>query len=295
MLKYTAYAALMHGTAVCQGYAVLFYRLMRELDVPVRVITGQSNGVNHAWNIVAINGKYYNMDSTWDSNYGSNIEYYQYFMRSPYTFPTHDRNYEYTTGSFHAMYPMSSTDFSLPNGWYQEDENWFFVRNDDFVTGWLEESGYWYYMAEDGGRMQTGWVWDGSNWYYMDTYGAMATGWVSDGQFWYYMNPSGTMATGWVWDGNNWYYMNPSGTMATGWVWDGSSWYYMNLSGTMATGWIWDGSNWYYMNPSGTMATGWVWDGSNWYYMNPSGTMVTGTQNIDGITYVFADSGIWIR
>ncbi|MBQ9166323.1 MAG: transglutaminase domain-containing protein, partial [Oscillospiraceae bacterium] len=35
-LKYTGYAALVNKTAVCQGYAVLFYRLMLELGVDAR-------------------------------------------------------------------------------------------------------------------------------------------------------------------------------------------------------------------------------------------------------------------
>ena len=32
-LKYTAYAALINKTAVCQGFALLFYRMMRELKL----------------------------------------------------------------------------------------------------------------------------------------------------------------------------------------------------------------------------------------------------------------------
>lgn len=34
LLKYTAYAALINKTAVCQGYAVLLYRLLLEEGIP---------------------------------------------------------------------------------------------------------------------------------------------------------------------------------------------------------------------------------------------------------------------
>ena len=40
-LQYTAYAALHDRTAVCQGYAVLFYRMLLTAGVDARIITGQ--------------------------------------------------------------------------------------------------------------------------------------------------------------------------------------------------------------------------------------------------------------
>lgn len=63
---YTAYGALCTGKAVCQGYAVLFYRLCKEAGLSVRIISGTGNGGPHAWNIVRIGSKYYNVDCTWD-------------------------------------------------------------------------------------------------------------------------------------------------------------------------------------------------------------------------------------
>ncbi|MDO4343373.1 MAG: transglutaminase-like domain-containing protein [Eubacteriales bacterium] len=46
-LKYTAYAALCNNTAVCQGYAVLFYRLSLECGIDARLIAGTGNGGAH--------------------------------------------------------------------------------------------------------------------------------------------------------------------------------------------------------------------------------------------------------
>ncbi|MFR8181399.1 MAG: transglutaminase domain-containing protein [Dorea sp.] len=60
--KYTAYAALIDKTAVCQGYASLLYRMVLDAGVDARVISGDAGGP-HAWNIVRLNGKYYNLDT----------------------------------------------------------------------------------------------------------------------------------------------------------------------------------------------------------------------------------------
>ena len=60
---YTAHAALINGTSVCQGYANLFYRMCLTVGIQARIISGQ----NHAWNIVKVGNSYYTVDSTWDA------------------------------------------------------------------------------------------------------------------------------------------------------------------------------------------------------------------------------------
>ena len=101
--QFSAYAALINHTAVCQGYAVLMYRLLLECGVDVRVIPGTGNGTLHAWNIAEINGRYYNLDSTWDAGKSP----YGYFLCSEEDFVGHVRLEEYRTDSFAAAYPMS--------------------------------------------------------------------------------------------------------------------------------------------------------------------------------------------
>lgn len=65
-LKYTDYAALIDRTAVCQGFAVAFYRLALAAGLDARTIT--SSSMKHAWNIVKIDDVWYELDATWDSN-----------------------------------------------------------------------------------------------------------------------------------------------------------------------------------------------------------------------------------
>lgn len=106
-LQFTMYGALIDGTSVCQGYALLFYRLALELDVDSRLITGTGNGGAHGWNIVELNNLYYNVDSTWDA--GSTN--YSYFLKSDDNFANHTRYDEYASESFYAEYPMGEVDY----------------------------------------------------------------------------------------------------------------------------------------------------------------------------------------
>lgn len=115
-LIYTAYAALVDGTAVCQGYANLFYRLALELDVDARLIAGTASGGAHAWNIVKLGGKYYNVDATWDAVYAQANMDYRYFLRCDDTFEDHIPSAEYATTEFMCAYPKADADYRLDQG-----------------------------------------------------------------------------------------------------------------------------------------------------------------------------------
>ena len=74
LLKYSTYAALVNKTAVCQGYATAFYRMALMAGVNARVVTSEK----HAWNIVQLDGRWYHVDSTWDSKVKPDS--WQYFL-----------------------------------------------------------------------------------------------------------------------------------------------------------------------------------------------------------------------
>lgn len=111
-LQFTAYAALINGTSVCQGYAVLLYRLALEAGIDCRVIPGIGNGGPHAWNIAQLDKLYYNLDSTWDA--GMSEKNYGWFLRCNAKFPDHYREPEYETAEFNAAYPMASKNYTPP-------------------------------------------------------------------------------------------------------------------------------------------------------------------------------------
>ena len=68
----TVYGALVNGKAVCAGYARAYQLLLLEAGIPCSYIQGKSNDpqtgnlVNHAWNLVWLDGKCYYTDVTWD-------------------------------------------------------------------------------------------------------------------------------------------------------------------------------------------------------------------------------------
>ena len=70
--NFTAYSALFEGTTVCQGYSLLYYKLLTEAGVQCRFITGSANGEDHGWNLVKIGDAWYNVDVTWDDTANTN-------------------------------------------------------------------------------------------------------------------------------------------------------------------------------------------------------------------------------
>ena len=61
-----AYAALVDGAAVCQGYAMAFSALMQRVGIPCCYVA--SDAMNHGWNQVRLSGVWYHVDVTWDDN-----------------------------------------------------------------------------------------------------------------------------------------------------------------------------------------------------------------------------------
>ena len=59
-LHQSPYSALVYGKSVCAGYARAFQYIMLELGVPTYYCTGETQG--HAWNIIKLDGGYYNVD-----------------------------------------------------------------------------------------------------------------------------------------------------------------------------------------------------------------------------------------
>ena len=111
-LQYTAYAALVNRTAVCQGYANLMYRLLLELGVECRSIVSIEEEC-HAWNIVRLGDLYYNCDVTWDENVPP--QYYNYFLKGNVFFNDHTPDFYYRTEEFLREHPMSETDYDPSN------------------------------------------------------------------------------------------------------------------------------------------------------------------------------------
>ena len=149
MLQYTAYAALINGTSVCQGYALLLYRLALELGVDCRLIAGIGNNDRHGWNIAKLDGMYYNLDATWDAGNST----YRYFLVSTDNFDDHTRFEEYETAEFHQTYPMATKNYTYSgsgshghsHSYYGTDANkhWSICSCGEMIAGTVTSHQYY--------------------------------------------------------------------------------------------------------------------------------------------------------
>ena len=111
--KFSAYDGIVSKNVVCNGYSSLTYKMMKDLGLGVRCITGKAGQDYHAWNIGRIGTKWYNIDNTWDASDGDTYPVnYTYFLRNNSEFTDHTRDYEFTTNEFNTNYPMSNTSYN---------------------------------------------------------------------------------------------------------------------------------------------------------------------------------------
>ena len=74
--NHTDCSVFVGDSVVCEGYARAFNLLLNEAGIETYYVTG----VNHAWNIVNLDGHYFHIDLTWDDS-DENINY-NYFLKS---------------------------------------------------------------------------------------------------------------------------------------------------------------------------------------------------------------------
>ncbi|MCR5774574.1 MAG: hypothetical protein K6G42_05770 [Lachnospiraceae bacterium] len=66
-MNQSAYSGFANNSTVCAGYARCFQYIMQTLGVPCYYCRGYA-GEPHAWNIIKLDGDYYNVDATWDDS-----------------------------------------------------------------------------------------------------------------------------------------------------------------------------------------------------------------------------------
>ena len=75
---YTAYGALVGGKAICEGYSRAMQLLLSRFGILSTTVTGIAEGEGHMWNMVNIEGGWYNLDVTWNDSAGEFISH-EYF------------------------------------------------------------------------------------------------------------------------------------------------------------------------------------------------------------------------
>lgn len=102
---------------------------------------------------------------------------------------------------------VETTEVMQKDGWKNENNKWYYIKDNDNCKGWLKDNNKWYYM-DNSGVMQTGWVKDNGKWYYLNEDGSMKTGWLLDNSQYYYLKANGEMAYNEKIDG---YYLGANG------------------------------------------------------------------------------------
>ena len=75
-MTHTAYGALHDGVAVCEGYACAAKLLLNKLGVQCDIQIGTcTDGGGHAWNLVLVDGQWYQLDVTWNDGSTRRTDY----------------------------------------------------------------------------------------------------------------------------------------------------------------------------------------------------------------------------
>ena len=110
-LAHRAEGALCYDTAVCQGYAEAFELLCAQVGIQAYMMYGDAiaeDGIeSHAWNVVRIDGEWYQIDCTWDDPFvngnvvkdGSNIIYKYFLLTDAEMYVDHVLDKSYSTNA----------------------------------------------------------------------------------------------------------------------------------------------------------------------------------------------------
>lgn len=74
-MNQSAYSAIVGKRSICAGYTRAFQYIMIQLKIPTYYCVGIAS-VNHAWNIVKLDGEYYNVDLTWNDTKSDRYKYF---------------------------------------------------------------------------------------------------------------------------------------------------------------------------------------------------------------------------
>lgn len=115
--------------AVCEGYAKTFQLLLTYANIPSVYAIGWGGSEGHAWNLVQLEGNWYNVDLTWNDQGTSEKTYYhgvsyRYFNCLDDIFL---EKHSYDSYSFNEMYPLPTV---TKNGTYSYDQ-YFGLRFDE--------------------------------------------------------------------------------------------------------------------------------------------------------------------
>lgn len=127
--SYSAYSALVDGAAVCQGYALAYKYLLNKAGIECYMVT--SNSMNHAWNLIKIDGYYYHVDVTWDDPIQDRLGYvwHNNMLVSDTEFQTNKGHHDWVINSNGKALDLKAEDTGY------DDAFWVSVRSPLIING----------------------------------------------------------------------------------------------------------------------------------------------------------------
>ena len=74
--SHSPYGTLIEQSSVCEGYARAAQLIFELCDVPSYYVVGDTPNGGHAWNLVQLDGNWYQLDITWNDTSGQHEEYF---------------------------------------------------------------------------------------------------------------------------------------------------------------------------------------------------------------------------
>ncbi|MGN0605529.1 MAG: hypothetical protein ACI4JM_03305 [Oscillospiraceae bacterium] len=122
----TAVGALLDGRSNCMGYTDAFYMLASMAGIEVTKVSGD-DAMNHAWNVITLDGKKYLVDVTWnDGQLSEGEDNYTYYNASR----------DIASEEYHVDYSNENSVKAMEQLVASPDENYFYnnTENHGYIT-----------------------------------------------------------------------------------------------------------------------------------------------------------------
>lgn len=134
-VSYTAYGTLVNRISVCEGYALAYKYLLNQAGIECLMV--KSEAMNHAWNLIQLNGKYYQVDVTWDDPTWDLIgrARHKYMFRSDTAFVNNCEHHDWIVTEGSEVVDYKATDTSYDNAfWLKCNAPLVFVEEDCYCV-----------------------------------------------------------------------------------------------------------------------------------------------------------------
>ncbi len=134
---------LVFGYGSCTGYTAAYNYLLKRVGIK----SGIASGNKHEWSVVQLDGKWYNVDTTWDHPKSSGIIQHKFFLKSDDEFKndpvSKDRHLNFTS------YDENENRIKADSNTYSD----IFIHDVSDVGTLFYEDGIWYYTDKNGELM----------------------------------------------------------------------------------------------------------------------------------------------